>query len=190
MNYCNQCGAGLRSEIPEGDDRLRYVCTSCEWIHYENPRIIVGCLPVWEEEILLCRRSIEPRRGYWTLPCGFMENGERVEDGALRETLEEANARVEIENLHTLYSVVHVNQVYLIFLARLVDLEFFPGYESLETVLFKHDQIPWEEIAFSSVRFCLENYVKDFPNLSPQPIRGSLVRNRSNTPRPGFNSKP
>ena len=130
----------------------------------------------FEDKILLCKRAIEPRFGFWTLPCGFLENGESAENGANRETLEEANAQVEILTLHTLYSVVHVNQIYLIFLARLENLQFYPGSESLETQLFQLHEIPWDELAFSSIRFCLEMYVRDFSQAPKLPYRGSVEK--------------
>ena len=124
--------------------------------------MIVGCLPYIEDKVLLCKRSIEPRCGLWTLPAGFMENQESPQEGALRETEEEANASVNILRLHTLYSIIHVNQVYLIFLAKLRSLDFSPGHETLETRLFQLTEIPWEELAFSAVRFSLKNYVRCF----------------------------
>lgn len=164
MKYCTICGGPLEIKVPEGDNMERHVCPSCGEIHYQNPRMIVGCLPIWNEKILLCKRAIEPCYGKWTIPAGFMELGERVEEGALRETREEANARVEIIRLQTVYSIPHINQVYLLFLARLLDLDFSPGSETLETRLFLHDEIPWDEIAFSAVQFSLHNYLDDFSN--------------------------
>ncbi len=163
MKYCNHCGGDLDWKIPDGDNLPRYICRTCSHIHYSNPRIIVGCLPVWREDgtVLLCRRSIEPRYGYWTLPSGFMENGETVEQGGLRETREEANAEVEIRNLHAVYSIPHISQVYMLFLADLKNLNFSAGPESLEVRLFAEDEIPWEDLAFSSVRFSLERYFDD-----------------------------
>ncbi|EHQ07180.1 NUDIX hydrolase [Leptonema illini] len=161
MKYCSICGGPLEVRVPDGDTMERYVCPSCGEIHYQNPRMIVGCLPVWNEKILLCKRAIEPRYGKWTIPAGFMELGERVEEGAMRETHEEANARVEILRLQTVYSIPHINQVYLLFLARLLDLDFHPGTETLETRLFLHDEIPWDEIAFSAVQFSLHSYLED-----------------------------
>ncbi|MFT5561245.1 MAG: ADP-ribose pyrophosphatase YjhB (NUDIX family), partial [Litorivivens sp.] len=119
MNYCSQCGKTVEHLIPEGDNRRRFVCVSCDHIHYQNPRIIAGCLPVFENQVLLCRRAIEPRKGYWTLPAGFLENGETTSDGALRETVEEANAEVDIQNLYTVFSLPHISQVYMFFRADL-----------------------------------------------------------------------
>ena len=114
MKYCSQCGELLSRKIPVDDDRLRYVCDACDFIHYQNPKIVTGCIPVWEDKILLCKRAIEPRHGYWTLPAGFMELGETTSEAALRETLEEANARVELQGLYALMNLPHVNQVYMI----------------------------------------------------------------------------
>ena len=162
MKYCTQCGGDLEWKVPAGDNMHRYVCTNCGFIHYQNPRIIVGCLPVWEEHrILLCKRAIEPRHGLWTLPSGFMENGETAEQGSMRETREEANASVTIQSLHTVFSIPHINQVYLLFRAELDNLDFYPGPESLEVRLFKQDEIPWDEIAFNSVRFSLQRFFED-----------------------------
>lgn len=162
MKYCAYCGSELAWKIPAGDNLHRYVCDDCGTIHYQNPRLIVGCAPVWDNQrVLLCRRAIEPRRGFWTIPAGFMENGESAEDGAARETREEANARVRIDALHTVYSIPHINQVHMLFLAELLDLDFYPGPESLEVRLFEEEDVPWEDVAFHSVQFCLERYFAD-----------------------------
>jgi ADP-ribose pyrophosphatase YjhB (NUDIX family) len=161
MNYCSHCGAPVELRVPEGDTVPRHVCTSCGTIHYENPKMVVGCIPEWEDRILLCRRAIEPRRGLWTLPAGFMENAETTAEGAQRETLEEANARVEIHGLYALFNIPHINQVYMLFRARLLDLDFSAGAESLETRLFTEDEIPWDEIAFITVRRTLRHYFDD-----------------------------
>jgi ADP-ribose pyrophosphatase YjhB (NUDIX family) len=130
-------------------------------IHYQNPKMVVGCIPEWEGKVLLCKRAIEPRRGLWTVPAGFMENGETTYQGALRETLEEANARVEIESLYALYNIPHINQVYILFRARLLDLAFSAGAETLEAVLFAERDIPWEQLAFATVRNTLTHYYSD-----------------------------
>ncbi|MCB1305795.1 MAG: NUDIX hydrolase [Leptospiraceae bacterium] len=156
MKYCSYCGSKLDFRVPEGDNLPRHICNECGTIHYMNPRLIVGCVPVWEDRVLLCKRAIEPRHGFWTIPAGFMENGELVEEGAMRETREEANAEVDIQSVHTVYSIPHINQVYMFFLAKLKNLDFSPGVESLETRLFSEEEIPWDELAFSSVKFCLE----------------------------------
>lgn len=161
MKYCSQCGAPVSHRIPSGDNRHRYVCDACGTIHYENPRMVVGCLPYWDDKVLLCRRAIEPRYGLWTLPAGFMENGETTAEGALRETLEEGGARVEIDDLYTLINVPDIDQVYLLFRARLLDLDFAAGEESLEVALFDEATIPWDQIAFRTVKKTLEHYFDD-----------------------------
>jgi len=161
MNYCSHCGAGIEVLIPEGDNRPRHVCPACGTIHYQNPKVVVGCIPVWDERILLCRRAIEPRYGLWTLPAGFMENGETSQQGAARETLEEACARVEVEGLYTLFNLPHIDQIYLLFRSRLLDLDFSPGTESLEVRLFEECDIPWDEIAFPVIRESLRLFLAD-----------------------------
>ena len=163
MNFCSNCGSGqLQTIIPPGDDHPRIVCTDCGMIHYQNPIVVVGCIPTFEDQILLCKRAIEPRYGKWTIPCGFMENGESVEHGAQRETWEEARAKVDLENIQLVYTVIHVNQVYVVFRSRLNPVEFAAGPESLEVKLFKHFEIPWNEIAFSSVECALKTYIDDY----------------------------
>ena len=161
MNYCTQCGTHVELRIPEGDSHLRHVCPQCGEIHYQNPKVIVGCIAEWEQRILLCRRAIEPCYGLWTLPAGFMENGESTTQAALRETYEEACARVSIERLFALINIPHISQVHLFYRARLLDTNFGAGEESLETQLFSEDKIPWHELAFSSVDQCLKAYFGD-----------------------------
>ena len=161
MNYCTQCGTHVELRIPEGDSHLRHVCPQCGEIHYQNPKVIVGCIAQWEQRILLCRRAIEPCYGLWTLPAGFMENGESTTQAALRETYEEACARVSIEGLFALINIPHISQVHLFYRARLLDTNFGAGEESLETQLFSEDEIPWNELAFSSVDQCLKAYFGD-----------------------------
>lgn len=161
MHYCSKCGAAVSSRIPEGDSRPRYVCDSCNTIHYQNPKIVAGCLPVWNDRLLLCQRAIEPRYGLWTLPAGFMENGESTVQAAARETLEEACAEVTDMALYGVYSIPHINQVYMMFLARLASGNFAPGEETLDTRLFTEQQIPWQELAFPVVRRTLERYFQD-----------------------------
>ena len=162
MRYCSECGKGLERRIPPGDTLERYICPACHCIHYRNPKIIVGSLPVWQEnKVLLCRRAIEPRKGFWTLPSGFMEEEESTQEGAARETQEEANANILIEYLHTLYNIPKISQVYLIFRAELVDTNFSCGPESLEVELFSQEEIPWEEIAFSAIHYCLKHFFAD-----------------------------
>ena len=147
--------------MPDGDTLPRDVCAHCGTIHYQNPKIVVGCLPQWEGRILLCRRAIEPRYGLWTLPAGFLENAETLENGALRETLEEAQARVSVGDLYTVISLPQINQVYMMFRSRLLDRDFGPGTESLEVRLFDESEIPWEELAFRTIARTLRNYFLD-----------------------------
>jgi ADP-ribose pyrophosphatase YjhB (NUDIX family) len=147
--------------VPPGDSLERAVCDACGLIHYQNPKMVVGCLPVHGERILICKRAIEPRYGLWTLPAGFMENNESAPEGAAREALEEANARVEIEDLYTIYSIPHISQVYLMFRAKLLDLDFSPGVESLEVKLVTEDEIPWDQLAFQMVKRTLQHYLED-----------------------------
>ncbi|MAC33509.1 MAG: NUDIX hydrolase [Haliea sp.] len=177
MKYCTWCGASVTLRIPEGDDRERYVCTACEEIHYINPRVIVGCLPVHEGKVLLCKRAIEPRRGYWTLPAGFMENGETSQQGAARETWEEARARVQNMELYRLFDVPHINQVYLFYRCDLVDGAFGVGPESTDSGLFSESEIPWDEIAFPVVRETLREYFEDRPD-GKFPVRISAIERR------------
>jgi ADP-ribose pyrophosphatase YjhB (NUDIX family) len=161
MKFCSDCGATVSHKIPPGDNLPRWVCDACNTIHYQNPKMVVGCIAEWEDRILLCRRAIEPRHGFWTVPAGFMENGETTAAGAARETLEEANARVEILGLYALFNIPHISQVYLLFRGRLLDLDFFPGDESLETKLVAEADIPWDELAFATVRSTLRHYYDD-----------------------------
>ncbi|WP_437883606.1 NUDIX hydrolase [Pseudomonas sp. LRF_L74] len=161
MKFCSQCGSTVEHRIPAGDNRPRFVCTSCATVHYQNPRIVAGCLPVWGEQVLLCRRAIEPRRGFWTLPAGFMENGETTAEAAARETVEEACARVGSLQLYTLYDLPHISQLHVFFRAELVDGQFDVGEESLEVRLFDEAQIPWNELAFPTVGRTLKYYFAD-----------------------------
>lgn len=161
MNFCSNCGARVAFRIPSGDALPRHMCDACNTIHYRNPLMVVGTIPEWEGRILLCKRAIEPRAGFWTLPAGFMENGETVAQGAMRETLEEANARVDLLEMYTLLSVPHVNQVHIFYRARLLDLDFAPGTESLEVALFREDEIPWDDISFRTVSTTLRHYFAD-----------------------------
>lgn len=161
MKYCSNCGHQVTLQDVPGDNRKRFVCNNCNTIHYQNPNVVVGCLPVWEDKVLLCRRAIEPRKGFWNVPGGYLENGETVEDGATREVYEEACIQVKIKGLLTIFSIPQINQVYMHFLADLPDLNFSPGEESLEVSLFKEEDIPWNEIAFSSSVFSLKSYFKN-----------------------------
>jgi ADP-ribose pyrophosphatase YjhB (NUDIX family) len=161
IKHCRACGGTVRYETPADDNRDRAVCSVCATIHYENPLNVVGTLPFWEDRVLLCRRNIEPRRGLWTLPAGFMELGESTAEGALRETVEEAGARVEMLELFTLLNVARVGQVHLFYRARLLDIDFAPGPETIEAQLFAEGDIPWDEIAFRTSRRTLELYFAD-----------------------------
>jgi len=160
MNFCSTCGsADIRLEVPEGDNFARHVCGNCGAIHYSNPKLIVGCLVTDEAgRVLLCKRAIEPRYGLWNLPCGFMENGETVEQGALRETWEEALVKVSEPRLHCIYNLPNVDQVYMIFIAELEHRSDGFTAESLEVEFFHQSDVPWKEIAFTSTTFALEKY--------------------------------
>ncbi len=161
IQHCRVCGAATRYQIPADDNRERAVCSACGEIHYENPINVVGTLPVWEDRVLLCRRAIEPRHGLWTLPAGFQELGESVAEGALRETDEEAGAQVELEGLFTVLNVVRAGQLHLFYRARMLDTRLAPGPETLQAQLFREHEIPWEQIAFRTVRQTLEHFFAD-----------------------------
>jgi ADP-ribose pyrophosphatase YjhB (NUDIX family) len=161
IKHCRACGGEVRYQTPADDNRDRATCSVCSTIHYENPLNVVGTLPVWHDKVLLCRRNIQPRYGLWTLPAGFMELGETTEEGAIRETVEEAGARIELEGLFTLINVVRVGQVHLFYRARLLDTDFAPGPETIEAELFGEDDVPWDEIAFRTTRKTLELYFAD-----------------------------
>jgi ADP-ribose pyrophosphatase YjhB (NUDIX family) len=160
MNFCSHCGSGVRLQIPRGDDRPRYVCSTCGAIHYQNPKVVVGCIATWEAKILLCRRSIEPRYGTWTIPAGYLENGETVAQGAQREVLEEARAEVRQMELFGLYNICHVSQIYLIFRGRMIDESYAAGDESLEARLVEPADIPWDDLAFPVIEQTLQRYVE------------------------------
>ena len=163
MNFCSDCGQPVSLTIPPDDNRERHVCTGCGTIHYQNPKMVIGSIPLWEADgrVLLCRRAIEPRHGYWTLPAGFMENNETTEEAAARETMEEAGARIELQGLFSLLNVPHVHQVHLFYRARLLDLNYSAGTESLECQLFSQSEIPWQEIAFPTVSHTLKLFFAD-----------------------------
>ena len=161
MKYCPNCAANLTVKIPVDDSRERYVCEACGSIHYQNPRNVVGTIPVYGEQVLLCRRAITPRHGYWTLPAGFMELGESTSHGATRETLEEAGAIVEIGPLYSLLNVPHAEQVHLFYLATMTSPQFAAGEESLEVALFHEHEIPWDELAFPTVKQTLTWFFAD-----------------------------
>lgn len=160
MNYCDHCGSDkLRYEIPEGDTLPRYVCGGCDKIHYTNPNMVVGCLIEKEDKIMLCRRDIEPRRGFWNLPCGYLENDETVQQGALREVYEETGASVKLGPLLVVYNLPHANQVYLIFHAVMQEDYYHTTFETSEIAFYSWDEIPWDEIAFSSNSFTIRHYI-------------------------------
>lgn len=161
MKFCSTCGNAVVQKIPAGDNRLRYCCEACGAIHYENPRLVVGTIPVFGQQVLLCKRAIEPRYGYWTLPAGFMENGESVAEGAARETLEEAGAAVDIGALFSVLDVPHVHQVHVFYLARMHSAALDPGEETLEARLFDEADVPWDQLSFPTVRNSLRWFFED-----------------------------
>lgn len=161
IKHCRACGAPAVYRVPADDNRPRAVCTQCSTIHYENPLNVVGTVPVWQDQVLLCRRNIEPRHGFWTLPAGFMELGETTAEGALRETDEEAGAHVALEGLFTVLNVARVGQVHLYYRARMLDTHLAPGPETIEARLFREDEIPWDLLAFRTVRETLMLYFAD-----------------------------
>ena len=164
MNFCPKCGSPVSLQIPDGDTRSRHICNSCQTIHYENPRNVVGTIPVWEDKVLLCKRAIEPRLGFWTLPAGFLEINESTQAGAERETFEEAGAVVEVGPLFSLLNVIHAEQVHLFYLAKMHEPIFSVGVESLEVRLFSESEIPWDEIAFTTVTKTLDWFFADRAN--------------------------
>ena len=151
----------FNKEVPEGDNRERTVCDNCGMIFYENPKVVAGCLLVWKDKILLCKRATEPRAGYWTLPAGFMENYETVEDGARRETMEEAGAKSKKIDLFLMCNLPHISQVYMMYHGKLEDGKYEAGIESTEVKLFSKDEIPWNEIAFTVIEKTIKLYYKD-----------------------------
>jgi len=161
MKFCSNCGQPVELRIPPGDQLPRYVCPACQAIHYQNPKLVVGCVPEHEGLILLCKRAIEPRLGYWTVPAGFMENGETLAAAAARESQEEALADVEVGSLLAVVNVVHAHQVHVMYRARMRSGAFGAGAESLEVGLYRAEDIPWSEIAFPSVEFALRRYLED-----------------------------
>ncbi len=175
LNYCSNCGSEkLEDKVPEGDEFSRQVCSSCGVIHYQNPKMITGCLVVKDDKVLLARRNIEPRKGLWNLPCGFLENNETVEQGAIRETWEECHAKVEVERLHCVYDLVGVHQVYLIFFAHMLLDGFGPTTESSEVAFFNIDDIPWDDIAFTSTTFALEKWIESRKSSNNEVYMGSF----------------
>ena len=165
IKHCKQCGTAVVYRLPDdGDTKERAVCTACATVHYENPLNVVGTIPYWGDKVLLCKRNIEPRWGKWTLPAGFMELGETTAEGAARETEEEAGAQFEMQDLFSLLNVARVGQVHLFYRARLLSNQFQPGTETIEARLFSEDEIPWDEVAFRTVKETLERYFADRRN--------------------------
>ncbi len=162
VKFCRNCGTAVVNRVPDdGDTKVRAVCPSCNTIHYENPLNVVGTLPIWEGKVLLCKRNIEPRFGKWTLPAGFLEIGETLAEGAARETEEEAGAQFELEELFSIMNVPRVGQVHIFYKARLLSSVFNPGFETIEAKLFEEHDIPWDEIAFKTVKETLHHYFED-----------------------------
>lgn len=161
MKFCSQCGHATQRQIPEHDHLMRDVCPVCAYIHYENPKIIAGALVIHQQKILLCRRAIEPSYGYWTLPAGYLEIGESIQQGAIRECWEEAEAKIDIEQLYCIYNILHVGHIYMLFKAKLCDGIFGVGSESLETRLFALNEIPWDALAFPSIERTLQLYTDE-----------------------------
>ena len=187
MHFCSDCGQPVSLVVPEDDNRLRHVCGECGTVHYQNPKLVVGTIPCWqaERQVLLCKRAIEPRRGYWTLPAGFMENNETTEEAAQRETMEEAGARVELLGLFALLNVPHVHQVHLFYRARLLDLDFSAGTESLECRMFSESDIPWQDLAFPTVSHTLKRFFADLGDLmegKPMTLHTHDIRKRLQHP--------
>ncbi|MCL4121482.1 UNVERIFIED_CONTAM: hypothetical protein GTU68_014537, partial [Idotea baltica] len=161
LNYCSNCGSSqLLFTVPEGDNRQRYCCQNCEVIHYQNPKMVVGCLPYFEDKILLCKRAIEPRYGFWNLPAGYLENGETLEEGAVREAKEEAGIEVEIQHLHCIYNIPRISQTYFFFLAKMKTPEWTIGIETLEVKMCLPEEIPFEDMAFPSSNYAIRKYLK------------------------------
>lgn len=176
MKFCSACGEKVNLVIPKGDNRQRFVCQSCEAIHYENPKIVTGCIAEWQDKILLCKRAIEPRYGLWTLPAGFMENAETNLQGAARETEEEANAKVKNMQLFCMFSIPHISQVYTMYRGDLVAGEASPGVESLEVALLEESEIPWNKIAFHVISETLKLYYKDKKQGKFKPHYGDIIK--------------
>ncbi len=176
MNFCPSCGSAVSLQVPEGDDRERFVCSQCQRIHYSNPRVIVGCVPYYEGRVLLCKRAIEPRKDYWTLPAGFMENGETTPEGAARETWEEARAQVSNLELYRVFDVTSISQVYMFYRCDLDRGEYGVGPESLETNLYREKDIPWSNIAFPVVKQTLRSFFLDADE-GHFPVRVSHIDN-------------
>ena len=161
MNYCSACGEKVVLQVPPGDNRERFCCPSCNAIHYQNPRIIAGSLTTQDRGVLMCKRAIEPRKGMWTLPAGFMENGETLDEAARRETLEETGGHIGTRSIYSLFSLPHIHQVYIFLRANLIECDFQPRAESEEVRLIAPEDIPWSELAFPTVQRTLKYYLED-----------------------------
>jgi len=176
MNYCSECGEKVIISVPEGDNRPRHVCNHCEVIHYQNPKMVVGCVVEHDDKILLCKRAIEPRYGFWTLPAGFMENDETTMQAAARETIEEAGADVEITQLFSMFSLPHIDQVYMLYRAKFKEIKFEAGPESLEVGLFSESEIPWDEMAFPVITESLKRFFADKKSGQYQIHNGAMFK--------------
>ena len=161
MKYCSSCGSKVELKIPQDDHLPRYCCTNCDAIHYQNPKIVTGTVPIMKDRILLCKRAIHPRHGLWTVPAGFLENGETISQGAFRETQEETNTEVKMGNLYTIFNIPQISQIYMLFCAEVLREDFGETSESLEVKLFKEEEIPWKELAFPFVPLVLKHYFED-----------------------------
>ncbi len=178
MKYCSHCGSTVSHKVPPGDNLPRFVCDKCQTVHYQNPKIIAGCIPEWNNKVLLCKRAIEPRYGLWTLPAGFMENLETAPQGAAREAIEEANASVINLSLFCTFSIPHISQVYMMFRGELKDGQASAGDESLEVDLFSEENIPWNELAFPVIQETLLLYFKDKKAGKFEVHSGDIVRQK------------
>jgi ADP-ribose pyrophosphatase YjhB (NUDIX family) len=177
LKFCSRCGSDrMVWRIPDDDNRPRHICDKCGEIFYSNPNIVAGCVPIWEDQILLCKRAIEPRFGWWTLPAGFMENGETTAEAAARETWEEACTRVDVRELYAIFNLPQINQVYMMFLAHMPVLEFAAGTESLECRLYSEDKVPWPELAFPTITHTLKFYFEDYKNGRFEQHFGDIIR--------------
>jgi len=180
MKYCSECGEKVKLTVPDGDNRPRYICGSCHVIHYQNPKMVVGCIVEHDNKVLLCKRAIEPRYGLWTLPAGFMENNETTMQAAARETIEEAGADVEITQLFTMFSLPHIDQVYMLYRAKFKKVDFSAGTESLEVGLFSESEIPWEEMAFPVITESLKRFFADKKSGQYQIHNGAMFKQIEN----------
>ena len=162
MSFCLQCGSKTEFLCPPGDTHLRQVCPKCKYVHYENPKIILGTLSYLDHQIVLCKRNIEPRKNKWTIPAGFMECGETLQEGALRETAEEAGLHIKLKKLYVIYTIPRISQVYMVYLCDLLSTDWKAGPETNDIQLFHFKDIPWDEIAFTAVTFTLKQFISDF----------------------------